>query len=104
MVPSVSIEQPQITDPDGRLVVFDAGSRLHLARRRLWLLDHVEVIMGTIARPDFHALDPTADRERFYRQHIEPGRWLRVVVDFSQDPAWVVTAVVQDNDPRVLRP
>lgn len=60
----------------------------------------VEVILGAVARPDHRALDSIADRERFYRQHIEPDRWLRVVVDFSEDPAWVVTAVVQDNDPR----
>ncbi len=104
MVSSVSIEHPRTTDPDGRAVVFDAGSRLHLARRRPWLLDHIEAILGTISRPDFHALDPTADRERFYRQHLQPNRWLRVVVDFSEDPARVVTAVVQDNDPRGLRP
>lgn len=96
----LAIEHPRTTDPDGRLVVFDAGSSLHLARRRPWLLDHVEVILGAVARPDHRALDPIAGRERFYRQHIEPDRWLRVVVDFSEDPAWVVTAVVQDNDPR----
>jgi hypothetical protein len=81
-------------------VVFDAGSHLHLARRRPWLLDHVDAIMGTIALPDHRAADTIPDRERFYRQHIEPHRWLRVVVDFSEDPGWVVTAVVQDNDPR----
>lgn len=96
----MSSEQPQTTDPDGRTIVFDAGSRLHLARRRPWLLDHIDTIIGTIARPDFQSLDPTAPRERFYRQHIEPSRWLRVVVGYGQDPAWVVTAVVQDNDPR----
>jgi hypothetical protein len=96
----VADEHPSATDPDGRLVVFDAGSRLHLARRRPWLLDHVHVIMGAIARPDHRALDPTPERERFYRQHIQPNRWLRVVVDFTDDPGWVVTAVVQDNDPR----
>jgi hypothetical protein len=39
------------------------------------------------------------NRERFYRQHIELGRRLRVVVDSGQDPAWVVI-VEQDNDPR----
>jgi hypothetical protein len=60
----------------------------------------MEVIMGTIARPDVHLLDSTGGRERFYRQHIEPNRWLRVVVDFTEEPAWVGTAVVQDNDPR----
>jgi hypothetical protein len=95
----VAAEHPHATDPDGRLVVFDAGSRLHLALRRPWLLDHIDVILGAIARPDFQALDPTPGRERFYRRHVEPNRWLRVVVDFNADPAWVVTAVVQDNDP-----
>jgi hypothetical protein len=94
------VRHPQTTDPDGRIVVFDAGSHLHLMRRRPWLLDHLDVILGTVARPDFHILDPIAGRERFYRQHVEPGRWLRVVVDFSEDPAWVVTVVVQVNDPR----
>lgn len=96
----MAFEHPQTRDPDGRLVVFDVGSRLHLAGRRPWLLDHIDVILDTVARPDHRAVDPTPGRERFYRQHIEPERWLRVVVDFSQEPAWIVTAVVQDNDPR----
>jgi hypothetical protein len=96
----MSLEYPQINDPDGRPVVFDVGSQLHLAHRRPWLLDHLDVIMGTVARPDHRTLDPIPGRECFYRQHIEPGRWLRVVVDYGQEPAWVVTVVVQDNDPR----
>jgi hypothetical protein len=100
----VSSDHPQTTDPDGRLVVFDAGAHLHLARRRPWLLDHVDVIMGAVARPDHRTPDPIAGRERFYRQHIEPGRWLRIVVDFNEEPAWIVTAVVQDNGPRGMQP
>jgi hypothetical protein len=97
----LAVEHPRTTDPDGRLVVFDAGSSLHLARRRPWLLDHVEVILERFARPDHRALDPIAGRERFYRQHIEPGRWLRVVVRRLQRGSCLgVTAVVQDNDPR----
>jgi hypothetical protein len=96
----VAFELPETTDPNGRLVVFDAGSRLHLARRRPWLLDYLNVLIGAIARPDLHTLHPAAGRERFYRRHVEAGRWLRVVVDFNQDPGWVVTAVVQDNEPR----
>jgi hypothetical protein len=87
-------------DPDGRRVVFDAGSQRHLAMRRPWLLDHIDVILATVARPDHRAVDPLPGRERFYRQHIEPNRWMRVVVDFGEDFAWVVTAVIQDNDPR----
>jgi hypothetical protein len=51
--------------------------------------------------PDHRENDPRPGRERFYRQNVlQPGRWLRVVVDFSDDPGWIVTALVQDNDPR----
>lgn len=91
---------PQTTDPDGRVVVFDAGSHLHLALGRPWLLDHVETIITTVELPDFRAEDPIPGRERFYRRHILANRWLRVVVDFNDSPAWVVTATVQSNDPR----
>jgi hypothetical protein len=93
---------PRTTDPDGRDVVFDAASRRHLASgRRAWLLEHVELIMATVSRPDHRENDPRAGRERFYRQHLlDPGRWLRVVVDFNDVPAWVVTVLVQDQDPR----
>jgi hypothetical protein len=87
-------------DPDGCRVVFDAGSHLHLAAKRPWLLDEIDTILDAVARPDLHVLDPTSGRERFYRKHPFPGGWLRVVVDFSEEPAWIVTAVVQDNDPR----
>jgi hypothetical protein len=86
------------------LVVFDAASHLHLARRRPWLLDHIDVIMGAIACPDVRAQDAIAGGERFCRRHLEPGRWLRVVVAFNEALAWVVTAVVQENDPRGTQP
>jgi len=96
----MAYDPPSTIDPDGRRVVFDAGSHLHLAARRPWLLDDIDAILDTVARPDLHVLDPTGGRERFYRERPFPGGWLRVVVDFSEDPAWIVTAVVQDNDPR----
>lgn len=91
-----------IFDPDCREVVFDAGSHLHLALgSRAWLLDHVDAILATVARPDYRRDDPRAGRERFYRQNpLDAGRWLRVVVDFNEIPAWVVTAVIQNGDPR----
>jgi hypothetical protein len=91
---------PETKDPHGRAVVFDAVSQLHLARRRPWLLDHVDAVMATISEPDWRQQDPRPTRERFYRQHLDQKRWLRVVVDFSEEPAWVVTVVIQRNDPR----
>jgi hypothetical protein len=96
---------PTVRDPDGRTVAFDAGSHLHLVRRlRGALLDRVEEILGTVRSPDFREHDPVPGRERFYRQDfVATGRWLRVVVDFNEDPAWVVTAFVEDQDPRMRR-
>lgn len=91
---------PEAIDPDGRRVVFDADSHLHLARRRPWLLDHISAILKTIETPDHRADDPSPERERFYRQDLDPRRWVRVVVDFNESPAWIVTVAVQDNDPR----
>ena len=87
-------------DPGGRRVVFDAGSHLHLAAKRPWLLDEIDTILDTVAHPDLHVLDPEGDRERYYRENPFPDGWLRVVVDYGEEPAWIVTAVVQDNDPR----
>ena len=90
------------TDADGREVVLDASTRLHLIEGgRGWLLDHAELILATVSLPDHREDDPLPGRERFYRQNaLNPGRWLRVVVDFNDVPAWIVTVLVQDNDPR----
>jgi hypothetical protein len=86
--------------------VFDAATHLHLAEgQRAWLLDHVEEVLATVARPDHRENDPRPGRERFFRQNVlEPERWMRVVVDFDGDPGWIVTVLVQDNDPRDQRP
>jgi hypothetical protein len=94
----------QATDPDGREVVFDEGSHRHLSERRPVFLRHVEMILETVARPDYRELDPILEHERFYRQNVlEPGRWLRIVVDFSEIPRRVVTVLVQYSDPRSTR-
>jgi hypothetical protein len=102
IVVTVEDHEQSAIAPEGRRVVFDAGSHLHLAEgRRSWLLDHVETILATIARPDYRENDPRPGRERFYRQNaLEPRRWMRVVLDFNDEPGWVVTVLVQDDDPR----
>ena len=93
-------ERREVIDPDGRRVVCDAGTRLHLAIGRPDLLDHLDSILTTIEAPDHREPDPRPGRERFFRQDLDPRRWLRVVVDFGESPAWVVTALVQANPPR----
>jgi hypothetical protein len=64
------------------------------------MLDHLDAILAAISQPDFQEPDPEPGRERFYQQDLDQRRWLRVVVDFNQDPAWVVTAFIQPFDPR----
>lgn len=91
-------------DPDGREVVFDFETWLHLADRRPWLLDHVDAVLAAVAWPHHRAADPTAGRERFYAPHpLLPTRWLRVTVDYEHEPAVVVTAMDDKADPRRRR-
>jgi hypothetical protein len=63
------------------------------------MLRHVAAILDAVSRPDIRQGDPAPGRERFYRRDLDPTRWLRVVVDFNQSPAFVVTAFIQDHKP-----
>lgn len=63
------------------------------------MLGHVDAILDAVSRPDLREDDPAPGRERFYRQDLDARRWLRVIVDFNESPAFVVTAFVQDHEP-----
>jgi hypothetical protein len=67
-------------------------------------MDEFGLILGIVAYPDHRADDPIAGREHFYRRDLDPRRWLRVVVDYGDVPARVVTAFVQMNLPRDWKP
>jgi hypothetical protein len=92
-------EDRETTDPNGRRVTLDARTERHLATRRPQMLGYRQSILDAVSRPDVHEDDPAPGRERFYRRDLDPGRWLRVVVDFSGSPAFVVTAFVQNHEP-----
>ena len=70
----VPLDHPSTLDPDGRVVVFDMGTRLHLALSRPELLDAVELILGIIAHPDHRSDDPISGREHFYRRGLDSRR------------------------------
>lgn len=95
----MTADRREASDPDGRLVIVDARTLSHLARRRPQMAANVGAILDVIERPDFREDDPAPGRERFYRRDLDPSRWLRVVVDFNDSPAFVVTAFVQHNTP-----
>jgi hypothetical protein len=66
----------------------------------------LSVLPGILRRPPFGRpplnLRKNEERfsyERFYRQHLDLKRWMRVVVDFGEDPAWVVTVTIQNHSP-----
>ncbi len=99
-VSGVAEERLEITDPGGRDVVLDAQTRAHIARRRPELLEHIDAILDAVARPDFRREDPIPSRQHFYRRHFDGRRWLRVIVDFNDEPAFIVTAFIQSNPPR----
>ena len=95
---------PSTTDPEGRRVVFDAGTRLHLALGRPELAEEDELILGTVAHPDYRVADSIPGREHFYRRRIDPRRWLRVVVDFNDDRFSWTNAVTTQAAPRGWKP
>jgi hypothetical protein len=92
-------ERREVVDPDGQVVVLDERTIDHLSRRRPQMIALVGAILDTVERPDHRDDDPVPGRERFYRRDLDPRRWLRVVVDFNDTPAFVVTAFVQDQEP-----
>jgi hypothetical protein len=86
-------------DPDGRLVILDERTIGHLQSRRPQMARHAAAILDAVSLPDHREEDPSPGRERFYRRDLDPQRWLRVVVDFNESPAFVVTAFIQDHPP-----
>jgi hypothetical protein len=80
-------------------VILDERAIRHLYSRRPHMVGHAAAIVDAVSRPDLREDDPAPGRERFYRRDLDPRRWLRVVVDFNESPAFVVTAFVQDNAP-----
>jgi hypothetical protein len=65
-------DHPSTRDPDDRVVVFDSGTRLHLALGRPDLMDEVDLVLGTIAHPDWRAGDAIAGREHFIAETSTP--------------------------------
>jgi hypothetical protein len=95
----MSSSDPSAIDPDGRHVILHDDTIEHLRNRRPEMLEHLDAILQGIASPDLREEDPCPGRERFYLEHIFTKRWLRIVVDFNEHPAVVVTAFIQDNAP-----
>jgi len=60
---------------------------------------HRRTITETISHPHERQNDARPGRERYFAHRKGPATWLRVVVDYNRNPAEVVTAFGQDNEP-----
>jgi hypothetical protein len=101
-------EEPRadtVVDRDGREVVLLARIwEDKITRDHPELVDHLEAVMETVAKPDHIEADALADRTRFYRRGVGPSRWLMVVVSYEPQPARIITALANRKDPKRWKP
>jgi hypothetical protein len=94
-----------VIDPDGREVVLLARIwEEKVARDHPELVDHLEAVIETVAKPDHIEADALPDRTRFYRRGVGPSRWLMAVVSYEQQPARIITALANRKDPKRWKP
>jgi hypothetical protein len=90
-----------VTDPDGHEVMLLVRIwEEKIARDHPELVDHLEAVMETVAKPDHVEPDALPARTRFYRRNSGPSRWLMVVVSYEQAPARIITALANRKDPK----
>ena len=94
-----------VTDPDGREVVLLARIwEDKITRDHPEMVDDLDAVFETVAKPDHVEPDALPDRSRFYRRGAGPSRWLMAVVSYEQQPARIITALANRKDPRRWKP
>ena len=68
------------------------------------LVDCLDAVMETVAKPDHVEPDALPARTQFYRRDVGPSRWLMAVVRYEQQPARIITALANRKDPRRWKP
>jgi hypothetical protein len=86
-------------DPDGRAVVLTRDGWAHVIAGHPEMAGQRELVMRAIAEPEHRAPDVRPLRARYFLRSAGPSRWIRVVVDFSEAEAFVVTAFPERRDP-----
>jgi hypothetical protein len=100
-VPKDESAAGKVIDPDGREVVPLARIwQDKIGRDHPELVNHLDAVMATVAKPDHIEADALPDRTRFYRRGVGPSRWLMTVVSYEQQPARIITALVNRKDPK----
>lgn len=79
--------------PPDREIVLTPNAWKHICRRHRELAAFRDDILLAVSAPETTRRDHRYEaRWRFYRSGAGPSRWLAVVVDFTEDPARIVTA------------
>lgn len=86
-------------DPDGRRVELTAERWQHIVFRHPRLKPHLQDVLRAVREPTVRRPDTRSGCERFFLEGAGPERWLRVVVAFKADRAFIVTAFGQHTDP-----
>ena len=73
-------------------VVLTARTWSHIVTEHPDMVRFLPEIMLTAAAPEIAFDDPRLGRKRHFRAGLGPSQWLRVIVDFTQQPARIVTA------------
>lgn len=85
---------------NGELVVLTQRAWSHIAAEHPEMTVHRNAVMAAAATPEVVADDPRPGRRRHYRSGVGPSQWVRVIVDFNQSPARIVTAHAHRKEPR----
>jgi len=79
--------------PPEREIALTPEAWAHICDRHPEVARFREDVLLTVSAPEATTRDRRyLARWRFYRSGVGPSRWLAVVVDFTEDPARIVTA------------
>lgn len=80
------------TDPDGRRVELTAERWAHVVEIHPETAGLQEEVLRTVGSPDRQLSGRRANERWYYLENVGPSRWLKVVVAFTDERGWIVTA------------
>jgi hypothetical protein len=89
--------------PAGRTVALTDRVWAHVVAEHAEMRGQLDAVLTALKAPDHYEVDLFPGRERYFKRGVGPDRWLRVVVQFCNDHAAVVTAFGQRNPPGTTR-
>jgi hypothetical protein len=89
----------QTKDPDGRTVVLTFGRWRHILQRHPELERSRAAILNAVRFPMTTRPGHADNEEWFYGRCPGPTQWIRVVVHYHPEGAWITTAIPRREVP-----